>query len=80
MPGPTKLAEDVKATLLPPLVKYLHDKDESTVSLRVPVAVAITKLVLLLEEAVPTSIAATCPYGCDQHSTVQGSGIKRLDT
>ena len=52
MPGPTKLAEDVKATLLPPLVKYLHDKDESTVSLRVPVAVAITKLVLLLEEAV----------------------------
>ena len=52
MPGPSKLAEDVKSTLLPPLVKYLHGKDESTVSLRVPVAVAITKLVLLLDEAV----------------------------
>ena len=49
MPGLVKLAEDIKANIIPPLVKYLHDKDESTVSLRVLVAVAAAKLLLQLE-------------------------------
>ena len=48
MPRQEKLAEDLMNTLLPSLEKYLHDKDESTVSLRVPVAVSVVKLLKLL--------------------------------
>ncbi|KAK5131210.1 hypothetical protein LTR08_001235 [Meristemomyces frigidus] len=36
---------------LPPLLKYLHQKDESTVDRRMPVAVTIVKLLLVLPEA-----------------------------
>lgn len=48
MPRPEKLAEELKKYLLPALSKYLHQKDESTVSLRVPVAVSAVKLLKLL--------------------------------
>lgn len=48
MPRQEKLADDLKNNLLPSLEKYLHDKDESTVSLRVPVAVSVVKLLKLL--------------------------------
>ena len=48
IPRQEKLAEDLSNNLLPLLLKYLHDKDESTVSFRVPVAVSTIKLVLLL--------------------------------
>lgn len=48
MPTSVKLVEDITRNLVPPLVRYLHDKNESTVSLRVPVAVAISKLLLQL--------------------------------
>lgn len=48
MPRQEKLADDLKTNLLPSLEKYLHDKDESTVSLRVPVAVSVVKLLKLL--------------------------------
>ena len=48
MPGQEKLADDLANNLLPSLVRYLHDKDEATVSLRVPVAVSIVKLLKLL--------------------------------
>lgn len=48
IPRQEKLAEDLSNNLLPLLLKYLHDKDESTVSFRVPVAVSTIKLVLIL--------------------------------
>lgn len=48
IPRQEKLAEDLSNNLLPLLLKYLHDKDESTVSFRVPIAVSTVKLVLLL--------------------------------
>ncbi|CAF9929447.1 U3 snoRNP protein [Imshaugia aleurites] len=48
MPKQEKLADDLVNNLLPSLEKYLHDKDESTVSLRVPVAVSVVKLLKLL--------------------------------
>ena len=48
MPKEEKLKDDLVNNLLPSLVKYLHHKDESTVSLRVPVAVSIVKLLKLL--------------------------------
>ena len=48
MPRQEKLMEDLTNNLLPSLLKYLHNKDESTVSLRVPVAVSVVKLLKLL--------------------------------
>ena len=48
MPRQEKLADDLTDNLLPSLEKYLHDKNESTVSLRVPVAVSVAKLLKLL--------------------------------
>lgn len=48
MPRQEKLADDLTKNLLPSLEDYLHDKDESTVSLRVPVAVSVVKLLKLL--------------------------------
>ncbi len=50
MPKQQKLADDLTSNSLPPLTKYLHDKDEATVSLRVRVAVIIVKLLKLLPE------------------------------
>jgi U3 small nucleolar RNA-associated protein 20 len=50
MPKHLKLAEDLTTNILPPLTKYLHHKDESTVSLRVPVAVIIVRLLKLLPQ------------------------------
>lgn len=44
----SKLAEDVTSNILPPLTAYLHDKEELTVSLRVPVAVVLVRLLKLL--------------------------------
>lgn len=48
IPRPEKLTEDLSNNLIPSLLKYLHDKDESTVSLRVPIAVSAVKLIMLL--------------------------------
>lgn len=48
LPRQEKLSEDLTQNLLPLLLKYLHDKDESTVSLRVPVAVSTVKLLKIL--------------------------------
>ncbi|KAE9381878.1 HEAT repeat protein-like protein [Stipitochalara longipes BDJ] len=50
MPKQQKLADDLISNILPPLTAYLHDKDESTVSLRVPVAVIIVRLLKLLPQ------------------------------
>jgi len=50
LPKQAKFADDLKANVLPPLISYLHDKEESTVSLRVPVAVVVVKLLKLLPQ------------------------------
>lgn len=49
IPRQEKFTEDLSNNLLPLLLKYLHEKDESTVSLRVPVAVSTVKLIMLLQ-------------------------------
>ncbi|KAI4122315.1 MAG: hypothetical protein LQ338_005890 [Usnochroma carphineum] len=48
LPRREKLAEDLTRNILPALTKYLHEKDESVVSLRVPVAVSAVKLLRIL--------------------------------
>ena len=48
MPRQERLVDDLTNQLLPSLEKYLHEKDESTVSLRVPMAVSVVKLLKLL--------------------------------
>ncbi|KAL9636093.1 MAG: hypothetical protein Q9164_003042 [Protoblastenia rupestris] len=65
MPKKDKFADDVSDALLPSLTAYLHDKDESTVSLRVPVAISIIKLLKLLpqthfEERLPPMLTDVC--------------------
>ncbi|KAF1833187.1 U3 snoRNP protein Utp20 [Decorospora gaudefroyi] len=48
LPQQEKLSKDLIAGFLPDLTNFLHKKDEATVSLRVPIAVAIAKVLLLL--------------------------------
>lgn len=48
LPQQEKLTSDLISNFLPGLTEFLHKKDESTVSLRVPVAVAVTKVLLVL--------------------------------
>ena len=48
MPKQQRFTEDLLNNMLPSLLKYLHDKDDSTVSLRVPVAISTVKLLKLL--------------------------------
>ena len=48
MPKEERFTDDLLNNILPSLLKYLHDKDDSTVSLRVPVAISTVKLVKLL--------------------------------
>jgi U3 small nucleolar RNA-associated protein 20 len=48
VPSQEKLSEEIVVGGLPPLMKHLHEKDESTVSARVPVAIIIVKLLKLL--------------------------------
>ncbi|KAK6358660.1 U3 snoRNP protein [Orbilia blumenaviensis] len=50
LPTPEKLETDILKQLLPQLLIFLKQKDESTVSLRVPVAVAIVKLMKVLSD------------------------------
>ena len=52
IPRQEKLTDDILINLLPSLRQFLHEKDESTVSLRVPVAVSIVKLLKLLPPAI----------------------------
>ena len=50
LPKQAKFTEDLTSNILPPLIAYLHDKEESTVSLRVPVAVVVVRLLKLLPQ------------------------------
>ncbi|POS85762.1 hypothetical protein EPUL_002181 [Erysiphe pulchra] len=65
LPEQQKLTEDLNSYLLPPLMKYLHDKDDSTVSLRVPVAIIVVKLLKLLpQEQVDKKLPAVLTDVC----------------
>lgn len=55
LPPIEKLSEEFTGGFLPPLLEHLHDKDEETVSARVPVAVILVKLLHVL----PDHILAT---------------------
>ncbi|KAI5861678.1 armadillo-type protein [Durotheca rogersii] len=48
MPAGEKLSEDVLTNILPPLLDHIHEKDEITVSSRVPVGIIIVKILKLL--------------------------------
>lgn len=50
LPDQQVLAKDISNGLLVTLNDYLHKKDESTVSLRVPIAVSIVKLLKVMPE------------------------------
>jgi U3 small nucleolar RNA-associated protein 20 len=58
LPQQDKLTSDLVSHFLPDLTEYLHKKDDATVSLRVPVAIAITKVLLVLP---PHEIEARLP-------------------
>lgn len=48
MPGRQKFDEDVLTNILPSLLEYIHEKDETLVSSRVPVGIIIVKILKLL--------------------------------
>ncbi|KAH7027311.1 down-regulated in metastasis [Microdochium trichocladiopsis] len=50
MPSAEKFSEDLLVNILPPLMDYIHEKDETTVSSRVPVGIIIVKILKLLPE------------------------------
>jgi U3 small nucleolar RNA-associated protein 20 len=50
LPDQEKLGAEIVNNFLPTLLKYIHEKDETTVSARVPVGVIIAKLLTLLPE------------------------------
>ena len=50
VPEREKLAEEISKNFLPVLSEYLHKKDDATVSLRVPVAISIVKLLRIMPE------------------------------
>ncbi|KAL2154515.1 hypothetical protein VTH82DRAFT_3191 [Thermothelomyces myriococcoides] len=50
LPSQEKLSDEIVNNFLPTLLKYIHEKDETTVSARVPVGVIIAKLLTLLPE------------------------------
>ncbi|THY45871.1 putative HEAT repeat protein [Aureobasidium pullulans] len=65
LPSEDKLSNEINKQLLPPLTSFLHLKDESTVSLRVPVGVAVVKLIRVLPVAehalrLPTVLMDLC--------------------
>lgn len=50
LPAQEKMADEFIANFTPPLLNHLHDKNEETVSARVPVAVILVKLLRLLPD------------------------------
>ncbi|KAF2031912.1 hypothetical protein EK21DRAFT_62225 [Setomelanomma holmii] len=65
LPQQEKLSSDLINNFLPDLTGYLHKKDDTTVSLRVPVAIAITKVLLVMppreiEARLPTVLLDIC--------------------
>ncbi|KAI0125852.1 armadillo-type protein [Xylariales sp. AK1849] len=65
MPALEKFSDDIVSRILPPLMDYIHEKDETTVSSRVPVGVIIVKLLKLLpaelmEQKLPGVLTDIC--------------------
>ncbi|KAL5424359.1 hypothetical protein PMIN06_005408 [Paraphaeosphaeria minitans] len=58
LPQQEKLTKDIIDHILPALSEFLRKKDESTVSLRVPIAIAVCKALLVLP---PTEIETRLP-------------------
>ncbi|KAI0538097.1 armadillo-type protein [Xylaria digitata] len=50
LPSIEKFNEDVLSNIIPPLLSYMHEKDETTVSSRVPVGIIVVKALKLLPE------------------------------
>ncbi len=50
LPDQEKLSAEIINNFLPPLLKYIHEKDETTVSARVPIGVIIAKFLTLLPD------------------------------
>lgn len=50
LPAQEKMSDEFTTNFTPPLLKHLHDKNEETVSARVPVAVILVKLLRLLPD------------------------------
>ncbi|QDS71851.1 hypothetical protein FKW77_009958 [Venturia effusa] len=50
MPGPEKMSQYLLSDVLPPLSRFLHDKDEAVVSRRVLIAVIATRYIKLLPQ------------------------------
>ena len=50
LPKGDKLSEDIAKNLTTPLRQYVHHKDETLVSQRVPVSIIVAKLIMLLKE------------------------------
>lgn len=50
MPGPEKMSQYLLSDVLPPLSRFLHDKDEALVSRRVNIAVIATRYMKLLPQ------------------------------
>ncbi|KAK4180815.1 putative U3 small nucleolar RNA-associated protein 20 [Triangularia setosa] len=50
LPDQEKLSAEIIGSFLPALLKYIHEKDETEVSSRVPVGVIIAKLLVLLPD------------------------------
>ncbi|KAF2495241.1 hypothetical protein BU16DRAFT_509945 [Lophium mytilinum] len=65
LPAQGKLSHDLLSNILPSLMDFLNKKDESTVSLRVPIAVAVTKVLRVLPpdqfaEKLPSVLLDVC--------------------
>ncbi|KAH6660646.1 armadillo-type protein [Truncatella angustata] len=65
MPAMDKFSDDVINNIMPPLMKYIHGKDETTVSSRVPVGVIIVRLLKVLpaeflEQKLPGVLTDIC--------------------
>ncbi|ORY60231.1 armadillo-type protein [Pseudomassariella vexata] len=65
MPAAEKFSDDIVSNVLPPLMEYIHDKDETTVSSRVPVGIILVKLLKLLppkllEQKLPGVLTDMC--------------------
>lgn len=65
MPAREKFSDDILNNILPPLIEYIHVKDETTVSSRVPVGVIIVRLLKLLpsellDEKLPGVLTDIC--------------------
>ncbi|KAL1872294.1 hypothetical protein VTK73DRAFT_1643 [Phialemonium thermophilum] len=65
LPSEDKMSDELVGFALPTLLKYLHEKDETTVSARVPVGVIIVKIIkllppLILEQKLPGVLTDIC--------------------